>query len=125
MEIATKDDVIQEDNGPRVYGDVIGQCKWFADRLGYGFITVCDGPDRGKDIFVHHTSIKPLNNHFKTLRKGEYVHFTVITGDSGLHAGNVTGILGGALMCDFVPLRSPVPGNCGHGITTARAGRLR
>ena len=84
-------------------GDVVGQCKWFSDKLGYGFITIQSGENKGKDIFVHHSGIKPLNSNYKTLRKGEYVNFKLIDGDNGLQAVNVTGIGGGSLMCDVIP----------------------
>jgi len=84
-------------------GEQIGQCKWFNDKLGYGFITVQQGADKGKDIFVHHSGVKPLNSNYKTLKKGEYINFDVIQGGNGLQAVNVTGILGGPLMCDVSP----------------------
>lgn len=79
-----------------------GQCKWFNDKLGYGFVTICEGEDKGKDIFVHHTGIKPSNSNYKTLRKGEYIQFNVVNGLNGLQAVDVKGIGGGPLMCDFV-----------------------
>ena len=84
-------------------GEYIGQCKWFNDKLGYGFITVQAGTDKGKDIFVHHSGIKPLNSNYKTLKKGEYINFSMINGDNGLQAVDVTGICGGSLMCDVLP----------------------
>jgi cold shock CspA family protein len=83
----------------------IGQCKWFSDKLGYGFLTICDGDKKGTDIFSHHSGIKPLNSNYKTLKKGEYVEFGIVNGLNGLQAVNVTGINGGALMCDFVTSR--------------------
>ena len=49
--------VEEEVNTPKI-GKYVGQCKWFNDLLGYGFVTVCDGSDKGKDIFVHHSGIK-------------------------------------------------------------------
>ena len=83
--------------------DVLEEVKeWFNDKLGYGFITICDGNDKGKDIFVHHSGIKPLNSNYKTLRKGEYIQFNIINGMNGLQAVDVTGIKGGPLMCDYV-----------------------
>lgn len=95
---------------PKV-GDFVGQCKWFSDKLGYGFITVRDGEHKGKDIFVHHSGIKPLNSNYKTLKKGEYVNLNVTTGENGLvQAVDITGIGGGSLMCDVTPsIRSPTP----------------
>lgn len=91
-------------------GGYTGQCKWFNDKLGYGFVTICDGKDKGKDIFVHHSGIKPLNSNYKTLRKGEYIQFNVIDGMNGLQAVDVRGIGGGPLMCDFVSTRKQGPG---------------
>jgi len=91
-------------------GCYIGQCKWFNDKLGYGFITVVTGDDKGKDIFVHHSGIKPLNSNYKTLKKGEYVNFNIINGENGLQAVLVTGVCGGSLMCDVLPsVKLPPP----------------
>jgi CspA family cold shock protein len=95
------DEIVDHD----VVGKYTGQVKWFNDRLGYGFCTVCDGTDRGKDIFVHHTGIRPVNSNYKTLRKGEYVNFNLTNGHNGPQAVDVTGICGGALMCDVMPVR--------------------
>ena len=41
------------------YGSFTGNCKWFNNKIGYGFITVMDGEHKGKDIFVHHTGVCP------------------------------------------------------------------
>jgi len=90
-------------------GSHVGQVKWFNPKLGYGFITVCDGVDKGKDIFAHHSGIKPLNSNYKTLEKGEYIQFNVIEGQNGIQAVDITGIKGGPLMCDFVIKRGTVP----------------
>ena len=81
-------------------GDTVGVCKWFSDRLGYGFVTVCSGEARGKDVFVHYKGIRPANSTHRTLHKGEYVSFSSSTGASGEQAVNVTGVFGGPLMCD-------------------------
>ena len=89
------------------HGAMIGNCKWFNKKLGYGFITVYTGEKRGVNIFVHHTGIKPLNSNFRTLRKGEYVHFNIVDGLNGLQATDVTGVLGGPLMCDNIETRRP------------------
>jgi cold shock CspA family protein len=91
---------VDEIVGENEHGEFIGNCKWFNKKLGYGFITVYDGIHKGINIFVHHSCIKPLNSNFRTLRKGEYVHFDVENGKNGLQSINVTGILGGPLMCD-------------------------
>jgi cold shock CspA family protein len=94
--------VVEEEVNTPAVGAYVGQCKWFNDLLGYGFVTVCDGDDKGKDIFVHHSGIMPLNSNYRTLRKGEYLNFNIINGMNGLQAVDVTGINGGPLMCDFV-----------------------
>lgn len=89
-------------------GNTIGICKWFNNVYGYGFITIWDGPDKGKDIFVHHSGIKPLNSQYKTLKKGEYMSFDIIEGEKGLQAVNVRGINGGPLLCDQVQVKRPM-----------------
>lgn len=99
--------VVEEENGTKKVGKYVGQCKWFNDLLGYGFVTVCDGEDKGKDIFVHHSGIMPLNSNYRTLKKGEYLNFDIINGMNGLQAVHVTGIQGGPLMCDFVTSVKP------------------
>jgi len=88
-------------------GKYIGQCKWFNDTYGYGFVTVCDGKEKGKDVFVHHTGIKPLNSNYRTLKKGEYLTFDLEAGAKGLQAVNVKGINGGPLMCDCIASTKP------------------
>lgn len=98
------DEVVHEVRENSV-GEYVGQTKWFSDVRGYGFITVQNGEYKGKDIFVHHTGVKPLNSNYKTLKKGEYVNFNITTGDNGLQAVDVTGIGGGTLMCDIIPMR--------------------
>ncbi len=95
-------------------GTHVGQVKWFNPKLGYGFITVCDGVDKGKDIFAHHSGIKPLNSNYKTLEKGEYIQFNVVEGQNGIQAVDITGIKGGPLMCDFVIKRASGVGIVSH-----------
>ena len=109
MEQNTNVDVMTEVSNTRKYGDVIGICKWFNKTYGYGFIKVCDGEHKGVDIFVHFSGVNPLISNFKTLRRGEYIHFSVIEGDKGLQAVNVTGIYGGPLMVDIVYQSKYVP----------------
>lgn len=96
------DSVLEEIQDTEVIGKYTGTCKWFSDLLGFGFLTICNGDDKGKDIFVHHSGIKPLNSIYKTLKKGEYINFNIINGLNGLQAVDVTGINGGPLMCDHV-----------------------
>jgi cold shock CspA family protein len=91
---------LEEEVGDNEHGECIGVCKWFNKKLGYGFITSYHGEHKGVNIFVHHSGINPLNSNFRTLRKGEYVHFDIENGKNGLQALRVTGIMGGPLMCD-------------------------
>ncbi len=62
-----------------------GTVKWFNDSKGFGFITPEDG---SKDCFVHHSAI--LGDGFKSLGEGDSVEFTVVQGDKGPAAENVT-----------------------------------
>ena len=89
---------------------LLGQCKWFSDRLGYGFITVReDGEFKGNDVFVHHSYIRPCQTFYKSLFKGEYVNFGLNQGYAGMQAVDVTGVNGGSLICDnFAPKRLAV-----------------
>ena len=89
------------------YGPFVGNCKWFNNKIGYGFITVMNGDHKGKDIFVHHSGIQPKNSNFKTLTKGEYIALNIVDGQNGLQAVDVTGVLGGPLMCDNVIVHRP------------------
>ena len=89
---------------------VIGQVKWWNNRLGFGFITRVGATDmtdmsadRNTDIFVHHTGIKPMYANYRSLQRGEYVQFSVRRSDDGAYqAVDVTGVGGGMLMCDVV-----------------------
>lgn len=60
-----------------------GKVKWFSNQKGYGFITSEDG----KDVFVHHTSIK--GDGYKTLDEGQEVEFDITQGPKGQQATNV------------------------------------
>jgi cold shock CspA family protein len=82
---------------------LLGQVKWFNNKAGYGFITVSDGEQAGKDIFVHYSSIKVVNSQYKYLIQGEYVEFTLIKSTGEQHefqANDISGIKGGLLMCE-------------------------
>jgi cold shock CspA family protein len=100
----------------------VGQVKWFNNRLGYGFITIVSpGDHNGEDIFVHQQHITPKTSDYRSLQQGEYVSFQLGTADAnsdaaasenagGKHvnqAVKVTGVFGGALMCDQIPRRVP------------------
>ena len=79
-----------------------GKVKWFNNKSGFGFITVCDGEYSGKDIFVHFSSILGDNSFYKYLVQGEYVDFDLVksTNDKHeYHAVDITGIKNGEIMC--------------------------
>ena len=82
---------------------VIGRVKWFNNKAGYGFITVSEGDRKNSDIFVHHKSIVVSSEQYIYLVQGEYVEFSLLPTEGGVHefqAGNVKGINGGLLMCE-------------------------
>ena len=82
---------------------VTARCKWFNNKAGYGFLTVCGGERDGQDIFVHHSAVKVNEEQYRYLVQGEYVEFDCIKTDSEQHeyqAMDVTGIKGGQLMCE-------------------------
>lgn len=60
-----------------------GSVKWFNNQKGYGFIT----PENGKDVFVHHSSIK--GDGYKSLEEGQQVEFDIEQGPKGEQATNV------------------------------------
>ena len=82
---------------------MIGQVKWFNNKAGYGFITVSDGANSGKDIFAHFTTIQVGDYQYKYLVQGEYVEFELTPSTNGTHefqATKISGIKGGMLMCE-------------------------
>jgi CspA family cold shock protein len=82
---------------------VVGKVKWFNNKSGFGFITVCDGDYANKDIFVHFTSVNVSDTQYRYLVQGEYVEFDLTKpnrGDHELHATNVSGVKGWSLMCE-------------------------
>jgi hypothetical protein len=94
-----------QSSGSTVQSDrLTGMVKWFNNKAGYGFLTVCDeGDHTGKDIFVHYTSIRVTNSQYKYLVQGEYVEFVLVHSDSDkheFHASDVTGVKGGSIMCE-------------------------
>ena len=65
--------------------DYNGVVLWFADHLGFGFISC---PDFTSNIFAHYTRIM-TNEKFKTLSKGQHVTFEVSMTDKGPMAVNI------------------------------------
>jgi len=61
-----------------------GTVKWFNAGKGYGFIEREDG----EDLFVHYNSI--LSDGFRSLDEGQRVEFTVVQGQKGPQAQDVT-----------------------------------
>jgi len=81
----------------------IGNVKWFNNKAGYGFITTGENTDSPKDIFVHYSNISVGNEQYKYLVQGEYVEFVLTPTPEGAHefqATKVTGIQGGATLCE-------------------------
>ena len=116
-------EIVYEAREDTPYGNYVGNCKWFNSKLGYGFIRVCSGELRGVDIFVHHSGLKPLNSSFKTMFKGEYVHFNISEGRNGKQAIDVTGIYGGPLMCDNISTTYMLP-RCCQNMPRSRSGSI-
>ena len=90
-------------------GSFIGRVKWFNGNKGYGFITCLENrsdPEDSlvdKEVFVHHSSITPVSDTYRTLFKGEYVQFAMGNKDDKPDepmAIGVQGILGNPLQCD-------------------------
>jgi cold shock CspA family protein len=86
-----------------------GRVKWFNNKAGYGFITVVSTPptedsvEKNTDVFAHHSAIQVNEEQYRYLIQGEYVQFSLSTHDSGDHkysASNISGIGGGALLCE-------------------------
>ena len=73
-----------------------GCVKWFNKKAGYGFIST--EADSGSDVFVHHSAILTDGDMFRYLVEGEYVKFTIKSGET--NAVDVTGVSGGKLMCE-------------------------
>ena len=106
--------ILQEITDADGMGKYASFCKWFGSgsrfsttsSYNYGFLTIVHGPLKGRDVFVHHTGIRPLSSRFRILSKGEYVqHDIIVNSDGQFQAVNVTGIGGGPLMCDITPSR--------------------
>tara|TARA_B100001093_G_scaffold518496_1_gene603562 strand:+ start:2737 stop:3129 length:393 start_codon:yes stop_codon:yes gene_type:complete len=82
----------------------LGKVKWFNNKNGYGFITALEGDHVGLDVFAHHSGVTVGSEQYRYLVQGEYVSFDIISDDTQkdrkFHAENITGVLGGMLMCE-------------------------
>ncbi|MEK5757765.1 cold-shock protein [Acinetobacter variabilis] len=63
---------------------VKGTVKWFNETKGFGFIQQESGPD----VFAHFSEI--ASSGFKTLMEGQQVEFSVVQGQKGPNAVNIT-----------------------------------
>jgi CspA family cold shock protein len=61
-----------------------GTVKWFNAKKGFGFISREDGTD----VFVHFSSIN--SDGYKSLKDGDSVEFSVVEGEKGKQAEDVT-----------------------------------
>ena len=81
-----------------------GMVKWFNNKSGFGFITVCGaGEFGGKDIFAHYSSIRVTNSQYKYLVQCEYVDFQLMKSENGkheYHATDITGVSDGPILCE-------------------------
>lgn len=65
-------------------GSVEGSVKWFNGTKGFGFITA----DNGDEVFLHFKNLDGINK--RQVKPGMRVSFTVVEGDRGPQAENVT-----------------------------------
>ncbi len=63
-----------------------GTVKWFNNNKGYGFIS----RDKGGDVFVHFSALQ--GDGYRSLENDQKVEFTVVEGEKGPQAQEVTGI---------------------------------
>ncbi len=61
-----------------------GTVKWFNATKGFGFIERTSG----SDVFVHYSAIEAEG--YRSLDEGQRVEFTVVEGDKGPKAQDVT-----------------------------------
>ena len=75
--------VVEEDTED---GRERGVVKWFNVKKGFGFITW----DNGEDVFVHFRSIRGQGH--RSLAEGQRVKFSVVRGDKGPQAEDVSAV---------------------------------
>jgi CspA family cold shock protein len=61
-----------------------GTIKWFDNSKGFGFIARADAAD----VFVHYSAIR--GEGYRTLDEGQQVEFSVVQGQKGPQAQDVT-----------------------------------
>ena len=61
-----------------------GTVKWFNASKGFGFIE----RENGKDVFVHYSAINSTG--YRSLEEGQRVEFTVVEGQKGPQAQDVS-----------------------------------
>ena len=61
-----------------------GTVKWFNPDKGFGFIS----REQGNDVFVHYSAIN--GNGYRSLEENQRVEFTIIEGQKGPQAQDVT-----------------------------------
>lgn len=97
-------DIVAETQVNTNWSNNLGVVKWFNNKSGYGFVTIIsEGELNTKDVFVHHSSINVGSEQYKYLVQGEYVSLDVEKSDKGdyvFQTTKVTGVFGGALMCE-------------------------
>ncbi len=64
----------------------VGTVKWFNSSKGYGFIQ----RQQGEDVFVHYRQIR--GDGYRSLEEGQKVEFSVVRGQKGLQAEDVTAV---------------------------------
>ena len=78
--------------------------KWFNPRSGFGFITDIAS---NEDVFVHHSELVAPDNVYRTLTTGEYVSYSTSEDGGGkVTATDVTGVGGGALLCESAAINA-------------------
>jgi cold shock CspA family protein len=86
---------------------ILGKCKWFHPKEGYGFITYKDKEaNELKDVFVHHSSIITGKDVFKFLRSSEFVEFSITEKEGKMYAMDVKAPDGFMLFCEELPNKS-------------------